>query len=396
MAEQNAAKGYVAIKKQTTSTVAVTPNIYVPYYSQSVTTDPHFQSDEPIFGRRFKRLQTLQGIRSHGGSISVMAEPDSSPLWHDMLAALVANDASGNPIYSYDHGESATLDPNYYTMDISYGSYVERFWGIGAEKLTYAWNGEKMMYNMDVAGLGSFNGREIASITTTVVTLKTDYDPNPTNGLVASDLVKIVKADGTTTNFTVSSITATTVTLSATAAAFAAGDMLVLRPASPTLSFLTPFLWPKTEFYFAADAATALTNSATKSNQTALDPGTEISLMNSFDNNEGTKRSGSLDPASLPRTVYDASIKIKTFLDNPEKIKDWNALRKKALIVRSYSGATSQFELRVTINAMKALTNDHPTESAGTVYHEFAYQPNFDTTDSQAFVVRNLSPRTTV
>lgn len=395
MSEQVAAKGYIAVKKQVDQTTVATPNIYVPYYSQGVTTDPHFQSDEPIFGRRFRRLQSLQGIRSHGGPIVVMAEPDSAPVFHDMTCALVSNDATGNPIYRYDFGESTTLDPNPYTMDISYGSYVERFWGVGAEKLTYGWNGEKMQLSMDVAGLGSFNGREIASISTTAVTLKTDYDPAPTKGLVVSDLVKIVKADGTTANFTVSAITSdTVVTLNATAAAFAAGDMLVLRPASPTLSFKTPFLWPRTQFYFAADAATALTNSATSTNQTRLDMGTEISIMNSFDNNEGTKRSGSFDPASLPRTVYDASIKIKTFLDNPEKIKDWNALRKKAMIMRSFSG--TGHELRVTINNMIALTNDHPTESAAIIYHEFTYQPNFDTTDSQAFLVNCYSPRTTV
>lgn len=394
MAEQNAAKGYAAIGKQSDPNTPVTPSVYVPYYSQGITIDPHFQSDEPIYGRRFKRLQSLQGIRSHGGPLVVMAEPHSGPMWHNMLAANTATSGGGDP-YTQDFGESLTLEPGSYTIDISYGSYVERIWGAGAEKLTYAWNGEKMNYNMDISGLGSFNGREIASISTTAVTLKTDYDPAPTKGLVVSDLVKIVKADGTSTNFTVSAITSdTVVTLNATAAAYAAGDMIVLRPASPTLSFLKPFLWPLTEFYFAADAATALTNSATRTNQTRLDIGTEISLMYSFDNKEGTKRSGALDPASLPRTVYDLEIKIKTFLDNPEKIKDWNALRKKALVVRSRSDATH--EQRVTVNNMTALTNDHPTESAAVIYHEFAYSPNYDTTDGQAFAVKFLTDLATV
>jgi hypothetical protein len=395
MSEVNAAKGYIALKKQVDANTPATPTVYCPYYSQGVTTDPHFMSDEPIYGRRFKRLQTLQAIRSHGGQVVVMAEPDSAPLWHDMTMAQVGSDATNNPIFRYDFGESITVDPIYYTMDISYGSYVERFWGVGAEKITYGWNGEKMQYTLDTAGLGSFNGREVASISTTAVTLKTDYDPAPTKGLVVNDLVKIIKADGTTTNFTVSAVTSdTVVTLSATAAAFAAGDMLVLRPASPTLSFKTPFLWPRTQFYFAADAATALTNSSTTTNQQRLDVGTEISIMNSFDNAEGTKRSGAFDPASLPRTVYDAEIKIKTFLDNPEKIKDWNALRKKAMIMRCFSG--TGYEMRVTVNNMVALTNDHPTESMAIIYHEFAYQPNFDTTDNQAFGVSIFTPRTTL
>jgi hypothetical protein len=394
MSEQNAAKGYFALGKMTDTTTAVTPGIYVPYYSQGITTDPHFMSDEPVYGRRYKRLQTLQGIRSHGGPLVVMAEPDSSPVLHDTVLAKIATSGAGDP-YTHDQGESVTVEPNYYTADISYGSYVERFIGFSASKITYGWNGEKMQYTLDTAALASFNGREIASISTTAVTLKTDYDPAPTYGLVVGDLVKIVKGDGTSTNFTVSAVTSgTVVTLNATAAAFAAGDMLVLRPASVSLSTKVPFLWGRTQFFFAADAATALTNSATTSNQTRLDPGTEISLMYEFDNNEGTKRSGGFDPASLPRTTYDATIKVKTFLDNPQKIKDWNALRKQALIMRSYSGTLH--ELRVTFNNLKALTNDHPTESNNTIYHEFAYQPDFDTSDSQAFATKHLSPRATI
>lgn len=383
MAEHNAAGGYAALGKQTVSTTAVTPALYVPYYKQSMVTDINLISDEPVYGNKFKRFQSLQGVRSHSGSLTVMAEPNTAAYWHDMLET--KSSTTGSNPYTHVFGASGTTDPNYYTLDISFVSQVVRFYGVAASKLSYNWNGDKMELGVDVSGLGSFYGREIASISTNVLTLKTDYDPTPTNGLVASDLVKVTKIDGSSsTNYTVTSFTATTVTLSATAASFAAGDMLVLRAATPSLSLLTPFLWGKTQFFFAADAATALTNSATASNQTRLEPGTSIDVMHDFSNNKGEPRSGGFDPASLIRDQYDLNVKLQKFFDTSDEIKYWNALTKRAMLMRAYSGATNQYELRLTVNNMTG--NDMVTSDSGKpIYTQIDYSPNYDQTDGQGF-----------
>lgn len=390
MAERNASAGYLAIKKETVKGTAVTPNVYVPYYKQSMETDPSLISDEPVYGNKFKRFQALQGLRSHTGSVSVMAEPNSTALFLDMTSTKTGT-TGANP-YTHTFAASNTVDPNSYTVDISLVSQVIRFFGVEASKLTFGWQNERMVLDLDLSGLGSFYGREIASIATTVVTLKTDYDPAPTTGLVAGDLVKCTTVDGvTTTNFTISSLTATTVTLNASAAAFAAGDMLLLRPASASLSLLTPFLWGKTQFCFGVDAATAL--SAT---QTRLEPSTEITLMHDFQDKQGSRRSGAFDPASLPRDQYDLTFKVKKFFDLPDDLKQWNAISKKACVMRAYSGATNQYELRVTLNNLKIAKNGMPTDSANVIYQNLDFMPVYDQTDGQAWDGKVINALATV
>ena len=391
MAEQNAAIGYAALKKETTKGTAVTPNVYVPYYNQSLKTDTHYMSDEPVYGNKFRRRETLQGLRSHGGSLTVMAEPNTMAYWLDML--MTKGTTTGTDPYTHPYTVSAT-DPKSYTLDVSYGSQVARFFGVEASKIGFGWDGEKMVANIDTSGLGSFIGREIASVSTTVVTLKADgYDyTTPTNGLVNSDLVAVKKVDGSlTTNFTVTSFTATTVTLSATAAAFAAGDMLVLRAATPSYTLLTPFLWGRTEFRFGVDASTAL--SAT---QTRMDSGTELAVMHDFAEAEGTKRSGAFDPASLPRTQYDVDVKLKKFFDTADEVKYWNARSKRALVMRAYSGSTGQHELRVTLNNLVFSEVSIPTESGGVIYSEITALPNYDSTDTQAVDVKIINGVSTI
>jgi hypothetical protein len=386
MSERNAAVGYAALKKEATKGTAVTPNVYVPYYKQSMHTDINLIQDDPIVGNRFKHYQNLQGLRSHKGNITVMAEPNTAGYLHDMIAT--KSSTTGSDPYTHTFGASNTTDPNSYTLDLSFGSQVVRFFGVQSSKIAYAWKNQRMQFEVDLSGLGSFYGREISSISTTTVVLKTEYDASPTTGLVASDLVTVVKADGSSSlNTTISTISdSTTVVLGASAASFAAGDMLVLRAATPSLSLLTPFLWGKTEFRFGATASAAL--SAT---QTRLDTGTEITLINEFDDDEGAKRSGAFDPASLVRTTYDVKSKIKKFFDTTEEIKYWNAMTKRALVMRAYSGATSQYELRVTLNNINAMTNEIPTDSGGVIFHEIDYAAHYDTSDSQAFDVKVLN-----
>lgn len=382
MAERNAAVGYVALGKQSSPTTPVTPALYTPYYSTSLATDFNVASDEPVYGNRFKRFQSLKTSRKHGGSVEVMAEPNTAAYWLDMLSTK-ASTTGANP-YTHTFGQSIATDPNSYTLDVSVGAQVIRYWGIQASKLGIGFKDGVMHFNVDVSGLGSFHAREIATVSNNTITLKTDYDSVPNLGLVVGDLVTVKKVDGSVqTNFTVSTVNADgiTVVLSATAAAFAAGDMIVLRAATPSLSVLTPFVWPKSQFFFAADAATALTNSATASNQTRLDDGTAIEIMNEFTNPDGEARSGAYDPASLIRGQYDVSFKIKKFFDLPDDFKYWNALSKRACVFIAYSGSTNQYQLKVTLNNLSIIKDEVGTSSGEAIYHDLEVAPNYDTSD---------------
>ena len=397
MPERNAAVGYAAIKKESTAGTPVTPDVYTPYYKQNISTDFHLMADTPVYGNRFKNFQHLRGSRSHGGGITVMAEPDTAARWLDML--LSKSSTSGSDPYTHVFGVSNNTPPNSYTVDVSLGSQVIRYWGVQASNLNIAWEDEKMQFELDVAALGSFHGREISEVDTTDVTLKTDYDDNPTKGLVDGDLVSIVDPTGAvaTLNTTVSSVDDETgVTLGASAAAFSAGAMIVLRPATPSLSVKRPFLWGLTRYFFDDTVADALTASSDADNQTRLDPGTELSIMNEFEENEGSKRSGGFDPASLIRTVVDYSFKIKKFFDGPEDIKNWNALTKRALVMKSFSGASNEYELRIALHNMTQKNQTPETESASTIYTEPDFGANYDQSDGKGVEVTVIDAVSTI
>lgn len=393
--ERNASGGYIAIGPETAKGTAVTPSLYTPYYSQSLVTDQRIMSDEPVYGNKFKRFQSLPGVRSHTGAAQVMAEPNTAAHWFNMLATKGTTTGAGP--YTHPYTASSTADPKSYTVDVSFVSQVVRFIGVEASKIGLGWQEDKLVFDIEFSGLKSFYGREIASVSgtgPTTITFKTDTQfSRPTEGLVVGDLVQVWdESGGVYVNATVASIVdGTDITVTEDLSSIEAGDFLTLRSATPSLSLLTPFLWGKTEYRFAADAATALTATHTR-----LEPGTAIELMHEFENAGGSARSGDFDPASLPRLQYDLSVAIKVFLDNPVTFNEWNTLEKKSLVMRSFSGSTNEYELRVTVNHMKAVTDDTPTEQSSVVYHEVDYSPQYDTSDGQAFDVKVINNLATI
>lgn len=390
----------IILKKESTKGVAVTPDVSVPTYSISLGTKLNLHSDEPAFGRRLKRYQSLQGMREHVGTMKIVGEPNTIARVLDMLATRTAT--SGSNPYTHTYGESITTDPNSYTIDVPKGAYVERFYGVEASKISIGFNDSKMELDVDISALGSFYPREIASQSGSgpyTLSLKTDYDPNPTTGLVVGDAIKFYDVSANTyISATIATIpNGTQFTTVTNPTGIAAGDMVMLNTSTPALSVLTPYLWQKTQFFFSDTAANAFTASSTVANQTRLEPGTEIVLMNDFETNSGSQRSGSADPASLIREGgYDINFKPKVFLDTPEKVREWASTTKRALVMRAYSGSTNQYELRVTINNMKALTNDDPAEAGKVLYHEFDYAVDYDGSDGQAFDIKDINAIATI
>ena len=394
MSERNFSSGYIALAPETTKgTIAATPSIYTPVYSQSLTTDIKMMSDEPAYGSKFKRFKNLPGIRAHGGSVQVMAEPNSAASWFKMLMQKGSTTGSGPYTHPYTHGNT---NPISYTIDLSLVSHVVRFLGMEASKIGVGWREEEMVFDVDLSGLKSFNSREVSSVSGSgpyTITLKSNgqYD-SPTTGLIVGDTIQIYDVSaGSYIDCVVDGLSTTTITVSEDVTAATSGDVLTIKPATPSLSVLTPFLWARTRYTFAVDASTALSNSATASNQTRLEPGTTLNIMHEFDNNEGSKRSGDFDPASLPRKRYDVELDSKVFLDSPDRFRDWSELTKSALVMRAFSGSSNQYELRITLNNLKAKNDDAPTESESVIYHEQKFSPEYDESDGQAFDVKIIN-----
>lgn len=383
MPERLANVGYMALKKETTKGTPVVPNVYLHLLKESLMTDiaPDFYN--PVAGVRLKNYEMYMGQRNHKGSATILAEPNTAQYLFDMLMS----DGTITGAGPYTHPFTLDIPVNSYTVDMCKGEVVFRFWGVEAREISPAWEDNKMHLETAMSALGSFSVREIATVATTTITLKTDYDPAPNKGLVAGDLVRVYKpSDGSVLNTTVSSVNADgiTVVLGASAEAFAAGDLIHLRPATPSYSILTPFLWARTEFRFADTAANALTAA-----HTPVERGSTWKLIHSLEDDNGAQRSGSFDPAALVRSQAEAQATIKKFFDTTEDLNRFNKLGGQALVIRHFS--ETGYELRITLNSIKAKEKKDPLETGTIIYMEQEYEAVYKAADGQGFDVKIIN-----
>lgn len=389
MPERLANLGYFAVKKEVVKGTPLIPNVYVPIYDESFMTDVALHDDNPIVGNKAARFQAIQGMRNHQGDATVLAEPNIAGYLLDMLYTK-GTTTGANP-YTHPFTPSVATNPNSYTVDIAKGQVVHRFMGLELSELGIDFDDNKMLFKIKGSALKSLIVREVSSVTTNVVTLKTNYDDVPTDGFVATDLVRVMKAsDNTVQDFTVSSVTGTTVTLSGSPTGIVAGDFIFLRPATPSFTLRNPFLWSKTEFRFADTAANALTAA-----QTRVDDGSNYTLKHMFQNDEGEQRSGDFDPASLARTQVDGEINVKKFFDNPDDANRFLTNTKRALVVRHFSEDTT-YELRTTFNNIKLSENPTSLNTSEIVYSESKFLPQYDNTDAAVFDIKVINAVVTI
>lgn len=381
--------GYLAMIKEVTKGTPLTPTTYVPLYEESLDTNPNNIEDTPIMGNKAMTYWVLQGQRSHSGDLKVLAEPNSAALFVDML--LTKGNTSGGGPYTHPFTLSPTTNPKSYTIDIAKGQMVFRYMGVEASEISPAFDNDKMQLAVKVAALKSFTVREIASVSGTgpyTIVFKTNYDPSPTTGLVVGDLVRVFLAAGTTIDAVVATIPGgTSITCIADVSTATAGDMLTLRPATPSFATLTPFLWARTEFRFGATASAAL--SAT---HTPLETGSLWTLKHEFADKDGAMRSGSFDPAALPRTKGGAELATKMFFDSPDEYNRFMTIAKRACVVRHFS--ETGYELRVTLNNLRAKEDPIKIKEGSILYNEVKYTAVYDTSDAQVMdvsVLNNLS-----
>jgi hypothetical protein len=394
MAERLANLGYFALIKEASRGVPLTPTDYVPVYDEDMTNEMNYQRQQPIYGGKFDTYQVLYGQREHVGKATILAEPNTMAKVVDMTLTKGTTTGAGPYTHPYTLGSVA----NSYTVDISTGNVVTRFFGVENSKLTPGFNDNEMTMGLQLSALGSFNTREIATVSTNTITLKIDYDPlAPSKGLVAGDLVRIYKqSTGAILDTTVTTVNGDGITLvlGASAAAFAAGDMISLRPATtPAFTLLNPFTWSDTQFCNGATAAAALSAA-----QTRLEQGTAWEVYHNFEDEKGAKRSGGRDPAALVRTVGGYSFKLKRFFDNPDDMKNYHANIKGAWVARHFVYQNGQiYEMRVTMNNTKVGTSPKPPLKAGDIlYSEIDYMPQYDASDAQGFDIKMINNLATI
>lgn len=385
--------GYLAIGKESTKGTAVIPSVFVPYYSENVTTKVNLDEDMPIMGHSLARHRTLQGQRSHTGSITVLAEPNTSAHFFNML--LTKTSTTGSDPYTHTFQLSSSTAPSSYTVDIQKGNIVSRYFGVEASKIDIDFDENKMTLTIDVSALGSFLVREVASISGSgpyTITLKTNYDPSPTRGLVVGDTMRGIKTNFSTVDFTVATIVNDTqLTTSQNVSSLANGDLIYLRSATPSYNLRDPFLWSNTEFRFGDTASSAISAS-----QTRLEKGSKWTVIHEFEEEEGAMRSGGFDPAALLRTTGDVEVSIKqVFSSSQFSLNRYLANLGRSVVVRHFS-EDKTLELRVTINRFKFLEYPIETEAGDIIYVEAKAVPEYHTGDGQGFDVKVVNKIATI
>lgn len=149
--ELSSNQGYLALYRETTEGVASnTSPTYVPMYEESLHTEMNPETETSIFGSRFARFQVTPGIRSHGGDLTVMAEPNSTARVFDML--LTRGTITGSGPYNWPFTASFTK-PGSYTGDLSTGNQVIRVVGMQASEVSPSWTDNEMRWKVKVLAL---------------------------------------------------------------------------------------------------------------------------------------------------------------------------------------------------------------------------------------------------
>lgn len=400
--ERLANLGYFGIVKQTDPNTPLTPTDFVPLYDESLDTMGNFVDQQPIYGNKNKTYNTLPGQRAHKGDATILAEPNTAA---KLASAFISKQSTtGAGPYTHVLAADANVNPVSLTIDISLGNVVKRFWGVQIGKISPNWNKNEMQLKLSMSALGSFRSRDIASVSTTTITLsdpKGIYNGAPNKGLVAGDLVRLYKSSTGAildTTIAASGVNADgiTLTLSAAATAFAAGDTIQLRPATPSFTLLDSFLWANTQFRFGATAAAALT-----ATHTPVENGSTYELIHEFNSDDGEARSGSFDPYSLVRKAADASLKVKKYFDGTEDLQKFQNLTKTACVVRHFAGqpvaGVFPYEMRLTLNSIVTDGKVSPGLKADEIeYSELDYHIDYSQADGQSWNLTFINNVTTL
>jgi len=386
--------GYMAIGKETTKGTPVTPDVFIPLYEESMTTNPNLDMDNPIMGNRFARYFNFQGQRDHQGVVTVMGEPKTLP--HLLNMILKKGSTSGSGVYTHPY----TLDNDQpseasYTIEIVKDGVTFRFYGVEISKISPVFENNTLRLNLNMSALGQFSIAPISSASGSGddnVVLATDYDSSPNTGAVVGDTLVLVKTtSGSSETYEEVEISAVdsdgvSLTTEEITGTYTTGDYCYIKKQTPSYSLGEPLKWSGTEFRFGDTALAALT-----ATQTRVEQGSTFNLLNNFEDDAGTKRSGDLDPAALVRTIGDIELTIKKTFKDYKEYERFISMRKRSIVIRMFGEVISgsdKNELRITINNLKIKNSPAPLRTGEIIYLEQEYSAQYDPSDAQGMDVK--------
>ncbi len=380
---------YLMVKQETTAGTPVIPNVAIPMFSESLVTQLNNVQISNMVGLRDMVYKVVTGKRTHSGQLTLRAEPNTAA--HILSMILSRGNVSGGGPYTWPF----TLGPSgSYTIGIRKGPAEFRYWGVkGSQLQPNLVEGNLLQFQLNVAALGSFTFREVASVSgsgPTVITLKTNYDQVPNKGLVVNDVIEAL--DVSTGNLLTGTITAvnangTQFTVTENLSVLTAGDVVYIKPQTPSISLLGDLLWSRTEFRESDTAANALTAAA----QNVLE-GSNWVLTHEINNDTGEQFAGSADPGAIIHTQGKIELNLSRDLTDGQEQNRFVTKANRAFVIRHF--VDTGYEVRVTINSAVPLTDEIALNTGEVSKADQSFIGEFNTSDSQAFdikVINNLS-----
>lgn len=378
--------GYLAIGKQTTADAAVIPDIFVPLIDEDMKVDPKNERVKQIVGINWASNKMLQGVREIGGSVTILADPDS--LGHLLNMTMEKDTTTGSAPVGYTH-PFLIGDAKYYTIDIVKGNSVHRFVGCQIDKLELSFQDGKLVAKADIIAKHAFTAATLRTALTgagmTSVVFDEQYDPEPCVGLVAGDVIQVQEDDLDMTDVTIATVVSgnKSITMGATAVTASVGALISLKPQVPTYAALQdPFRFGQCLVGFGADQNAADANVASYALATPLDD-FKLTIMRNIVRRPAT---GKNDPLTLVGPG-DAELTVKKLFEDAREQQKWLDIVKGAVSIL-FTGeniATTYYSsLSIKLHNIKPSDHGNKLSKGEYVYDETTFLAEYDDDDAVA------------
>lgn len=371
-------KGYLALRVQADADTPIKPNSFFGLVSEGIKINPAYEADRRLKGLDWKSDDLLRGETKVEGPLSVLADPEA--LGHILNMCYSKTSTSGDATDGYTH----VFDPGEgksYSLDIPRGDYGLRIWGVRGDNLNLSFQNNRLVASLNIKALGQFFSASLAAALTgagmTSLTLSTESDPRPAEGLAAGDVLIIgstevtittVSADGKTVNFSSTSITASV------------GDPVYLKAQTPSLGTQrNPFYLTNALVGFGDDETEATTAAGTKSTASFCYDIVLNLLNNLFDAQASGKK-------VLLNQVKEANFQVARFFETPIEYQKWiERIKEAATIIITgqpiKSDLSTSEKLMIKLHKIKAMTNDNPLDSGQYIFDRQNFEVLYDSVD---------------
>ena len=389
---------YLAIKTEANEGVAERPDIFVPLVSESVRTDPMHTADRRLKGVAWKSDDLLRGSRNHEGDVVVFADPDILAHLFNMTMK-IGTSTGGLGTDGFTHPFTVGASKSY-TIEMGKGDYAQRYVGVKGENLKLQFVDGKLQAILTIKSMKQFSVGTLSTALTgagmVTIVLKQQYDLNPTDGLVAGDVLVIEDSGtGLDVDCTIASVAADGITITINAAEITAAINAPVRLKVQTPSYASlqePFFQGNTLVGVGADEATASASAASKG---LAVPFYELTL-DKIQNLLSAPASGSMDPIQLLPQTQEAKLSLSRLLEDSEQHRHWLDRVKQAITVIIKGKAIGAGLERFTwkFYNTKLITNEEPLEAGAYIFDKQEFEALMGNTFAIAVEVINRTSST--